>query len=117
MELCSCRDWAVNLDMSRVKAKNNEIGLFRRETTREVFCFQKEGKKKPTTRVLCTARNLLFSFTHQYVQFTLAVHLGSSVVHTAFKEKTFSHKRHLAYTWKVFSLHISINEKNNYFDT
>lgn len=60
MELCSCRDWAVNLDMSRVKAKNNEIGLFRRETTHEVFCFQKEGKKK--TPQGCCALQEIFCF-------------------------------------------------------
>lgn len=74
-------------------------------------------KKTCHKDVKCSKKFSEFSFTPQCVQFTLAVHVGTSVVHIAFKEKTFSHEHHLAYAWEIFAVHISINNKNNYLNT
>lgn len=71
------------------------------------------GKKNHTTSMSSAARIFFeFSFTPQCLQFTLAAHLGTSVVYITFKEKTFSHEHHLSYAWEIFAVHISINKKN-----
>lgn len=76
------------------ETKKNEAGLFRRGTTH--MKSSGFGRRKNPHHKRCK-KFFEFSFIPQCVRFTLAVHLGTSVVHIALKERTSSHEHHLAY--------------------
>lgn len=82
MKLLSCRQWAVKLDMSEVKLRNNEEQLFRKETTHlKSSAFR---RKKPHATKMSNAAKIYSSMC--------AIYHGSAFRHVLYT--LHSRKRH-----------------------
>lgn len=105
MELSGCREWAVQLGISKVKLRNNEKQLFRREIT--YVKSSTFGRKKTHHKDVKCCKNILLNVCNLPWK-SIKAHF----VHTAFKENEFCHEHHLAYPWEILAILISINKRN-----